>query len=173
MRSKLPLLVVLLSFAASAGVIAANTSSSGGGGPAVSSGGGSGHSGGGSGGGGHSGEGHSGAFHGGGAENLGRGSFSHVLGNSHVPGNHTAVPIAAKNAIVSHTAPTKPGHKPDHKPDHHYPAFRHVSGREMSALFGYCAAATYDLYNPANRYGFHCGGAIKAPINPQTGQPVG
>jgi hypothetical protein len=170
MRSKLPLWVGLLSFAASGSVIAANTTSSSGGGTAVSSGGGGGHSGGsGGGGGGHGAGGHGGAFHGGGSENLGRGSFSHVLGNSHVPGNHSAVPIAAKNAIVAHTAPTKPGHKPDH----HYPAFRHVSGHEMSALFGYCAAATLDLYNPANRYGFHCGGAIKAPINPQTGQPVG
>jgi hypothetical protein len=169
MRSKLPLLVVLLSFAASGSVIAANTSSSGGGGTAVSSGGGSGHSGGGSGGGDHGSGGHGGAFHGGGSGNLGRGSFSHVLGNSHVPGNHSAVPTAAKNAIVSHTPPTPPGHKPDH----HYPAFRHVSAHKMSALFGYCAAATYDLYNSANRYGFHCAGAIKAPINPETGQPVG
>jgi hypothetical protein len=122
---------------------------SGGGGAAVSSGGGGGHGGG---------------FHGGGgAGNLGHGSFSHALGT------HAAAPATAENAIALRAAPTTTGHKPEH----HYPALRHVAAHQMNALFGYCAAANYDLNNSASRYGFHCGGAIKAPINPETGQPVG
>jgi hypothetical protein len=88
---------------------------------------------------------------------LGRGSFSHALGNL------SAAHAVAKNAVAFRTV-SKLGAG---KPVTPRPLVKHVAVHDMGAFIGLCVSP--GLGENDDR----CGRASKAPINLKTGQPIG
>jgi hypothetical protein len=79
----------------------------------------------------------------------------------------------AKNAIAIRTAISPNPGKPDHHQHHHDRWMSREGSREFAHEFRICAAPGFDPNASKYEYRFGCGTAFKAPINQESGQPIG